>query len=124
MPRDRFTDVNGKLDVVPVSQAVTLQDAVNTVRLVAIGESPHSTAALGVHAVDAGYFFVSDLHVPRSEDDVPRSDRVRTECWFAGWATRNLPADTLVLNSHSAPETPVSRLENYLESEECRGLQD
>jgi hypothetical protein len=73
-----------------------------------------------VHAVDAGYFFVSDLHVPDSDSDRPRSDRALTECWFARWAVANLPPETLVLNSHSAPQTPVSRLENYRQSDACR----
>ena len=122
MPRDRFTAVNGGIDVIPVSDAVTLRDAVNTVRLVAMGSSPHASASLGVHVVDQGYFFVSDLHVPNSEDDTPRADRVATECWFAGWAVANLPPETVVVNSHSAPQTPVSRLTKYLENEACQRL--
>jgi hypothetical protein len=73
---------------------------------------------------DAGYFFVSDLHVPNSDAAVPRSDRVRTECWFADWAVANLPEGTVVINSHSTPQTPVSRLEEYLQSDACRALQD
>ena len=120
MPRDRFTSVNGAIDVVPVSDSVTLSDSTNTVRLLSIGPGPHSSASLGVHAVDAGYFFVSDLHVPNSDSDRPRSDRARTECWFARWAVANLPHETLVLNSHSAPQTPVSRLQAYLQSDACR----
>lgn len=122
MPRDRFTSVNGAIDVVPVSDAVTLSDPDNTVRLLSIGPGPHATASLGVHAVDAGYFFVSDLHVPNSDAGTPRSDRARTECWFAQWAVANLPPETLVLNTHSAPRTPVSRLEEYLQSDTCRAL--
>jgi len=124
MPRDRFTTVNGGIDVIPVSDAVTLSDATNTVRLVAMGASPHASASLGVHAVDQGYFFVSDLHVPNSEDDTPRTDRVATECWFAGWAVANLPPETVVVNSHSAPQTPVSRLAKYLQSEACQRLRE
>jgi len=122
MPRDRFTSLNGVIDVVPVSDAVTLSDPVNTVRLLSIGPSPHASAGLGVYAVDAGYFYVSDLHVPNSDADTPRSDRARTECWFAQWATANLPPETVVVNSHSTPRTPVSRLEKYLQSETCRAL--
>lgn len=124
MPRDRFTSMNGDVDVVPVTDAVTLSDPANSVRLLSIGAGPHASAGIGVHAVDAGYFFVSDLHVPRSDDDKPRKDRLRTECWFAGWAVANLPAETVVLNSHSAPQTPVSRLEKYLESPACKALAD
>ncbi len=122
MPQDRFSAINLKLDVIPVMGELTLGDETNKVRFVSIGASPHSSAALGVHAVDSGYFFVSDLHVPSSEDDVPRADRLATECWFADWAVDNLPPDTVVLNSHSAVETPISRLVRYLESDGCRGL--
>ena len=124
MPRDRFTSVNGEVDVVPVTDAVTLSDPANTVRLLSIGAGPHASAALGVHAVDAGVFFVSDLHVPNSNSDKPRKDRVRTECWFADWAVANLPPETLVLNSHSAPQTPVSRLAKYRQSQACKALSD
>jgi glyoxylase-like metal-dependent hydrolase (beta-lactamase superfamily II) len=124
MPRDRFTAVNGEVDVVPVSDAVTLNDPARTVRLLSIGAGPHASAGLGVHVVDAGLFFVSDLHVPNSDAAVPRSDRARTECWFAAWAVANLPEDTLVVNSHSVPQTPVSRLDEYLQSDACRALQD
>ena len=124
MPDDRFNTVNGGIDVIPVTDAVTLSDPVNTVRIVSIGAGPHASAALGVHVVEPGYFFVSDLHVPNSEDDTPRADRVETECWFADWAVANLPPETVVINSHSAPQTPVSRLANYLQSEACQRLQD
>ena len=124
MPRDRFTSMNGELDVVPVSDAVTLSDETNTVRLLSIGAGPHASAAIGVHAVDAGHFFVSDLHVPNSNSDEPRTDRVQTECWFAEWAVANLPEETVVLNSHSAPQTPVSRLAKYLQSPACKALAD
>jgi glyoxylase-like metal-dependent hydrolase (beta-lactamase superfamily II) len=124
MPRDRFTSVNGEIDVVPVSDAVTLSDPDNSVRLLSIGAGPHASAGLGVHAVDAGYFFVSDLHVPNSDDDKPREDRAGTECWFADWAVANLPPETVVINSHSAPQTPVSRLEKYLQSQACRALKN
>ena len=120
MPRDRFDTVNGDIDVVPVADAVTLADPDRTVRLLAIGAGPHSSASLGVHVVDAGYFFVSDLHVPNSSAAEPRSRRAQTECWFADWAVANLPAETVVINSHSAPQTPVSVLAGYLESDTCR----
>lgn len=124
MPRDRFTAVNGEIGVVPVPDAVTLSDPERTVRLLSIGTGPHASASLGLHVPDAGYFFVSDLHVPNSDAAVPRSDRVRTECWFADWAVANLPEGTVVINSHSTPQTPVSRLEEYLQSDACRALQD
>jgi glyoxylase-like metal-dependent hydrolase (beta-lactamase superfamily II) len=124
MPRDRFDSVNGDVDVVPVANAVTLGDPERTVRLLSIGAGPHASASLGVYVVDAGYFFVSDLHVPSSAAAEPRSNRARTECWFADWAVANLPPDTIVVNSHSAPQTPVSRLAGYLQSEACRGLAD
>jgi glyoxylase-like metal-dependent hydrolase (beta-lactamase superfamily II) len=124
MPRDRFDSVNGDVDVVPVVDAVTLSDPERTVRLLSLGSGPHASASLGVHVVDAGYFFVSDLHVPNSDAVEPRSNRALTECWFADWAVANLPADTVVINSHSTPQTPVSRLGEYLQSSACRALAD
>jgi glyoxylase-like metal-dependent hydrolase (beta-lactamase superfamily II) len=124
MPSDRLSNTGKVLEVLPVGESIELGDAPNTVRLVSIGAGPHMSAALGVHAVEAGVFFVSDLHVPRSEDDSPRTDRAGTECWFASWAVANLPADTRVLNSHSPPMTPVSRLANYLEQPACRDQAD
>jgi glyoxylase-like metal-dependent hydrolase (beta-lactamase superfamily II) len=122
MPRDRLAGADGSVRVVPVSKDVILGNPRDPVRLVAIGAGPHASASLGVYAVNQGFFFVSDLHVPDSEDDVPRADRIVTECWFAGWAVANLPAETLVVNSHSAPQTPVSRLARYLESPRCQQL--
>jgi glyoxylase-like metal-dependent hydrolase (beta-lactamase superfamily II) len=122
MPPDRFSASGGEIDIEPVSAVVTLSDPDNTVRLLPIGAGPHASASLGVHAVDAGYFFVSDLHVPNSEADTPRVGRAETECWFASWAVASLPPDTVVLNSHSTPQTPVARLEKYLQSEACRAL--
>ena len=122
MPRDRYSSVGGNIDVLPVSDVITLGDPENIVRLLSIGAGPHASAALGVHAVDAGFFFVSDLHVPRSEDETPRVERATTECWFASWAVASLPPDTVILNSHSAPQTPVARLEKYLQSDTCRAL--
>jgi glyoxylase-like metal-dependent hydrolase (beta-lactamase superfamily II) len=124
MPRDRFATVNGGVDVIPVTDAVTLSDPGNTVRLVSIGAGPHASASLGMHVVEPGYFFVSDLHVPNSEEDTPRSDRAVTECWFADWAVTNLPPETIVINSHSAPQTPVSRLANYRQSAVCQRLRN
>ena len=80
---------------------------------------PIGLVALGVLA--GGVFFQSDLHVPNSDADEPRAERAATECWFARWAVDNLPADTIVINTHSAFETPVSRLAVYLESDLCSG---
>ena len=124
MPLDRFSSVDGPVDVVPVAGTVTLGDPANAVRLLSMGDGPHASAGIGVYAVDAGYFFVSDLHVPRSDSDEPRSDRAQTECWFADWAVANLPAETVVVNSHSTPQTPVSRLAKYRESAACKALSD
>ena len=122
MPPDRFSAVNGEVDVVPVADTVTLDDRDNAVQLLSTGAGPHVSAAIGVHAVDAGYFFVSDLHVPNSDSDEPRSERALTECWFADWAVANLPPETVVINSHSTPQTPVTRLEKYRQSAACRAL--
>jgi hypothetical protein len=54
----------------------------------------------------------------------PRPHRAQTECWFADWAVANLPDETLVMNSHSTQQTPVSRLAEYLQSDTCQALQD
>ena len=106
----------------PVADSITLGDAKTPVTILNMGESPHVIASLGVLA--NGYFFQSDLHVPNSNSDKPRKERLRTECWFADWAVANLPPETLVLNSHSAPQTPVSRLEKYRQSPACEALPD
>ncbi len=124
MPTDRLAHRGGAVEVLPVGDTVELGDAPNSARLVSIGAGPHVSAALGVHAVEAGVFFVSDLHVPRNDADAPRPVRAATECWFARWAVANLPGDTLVLNSHSAPMTPVSRLAKFLEHPACRDPAD
>jgi hypothetical protein len=84
-----------------------------------MGPTPHVDSMLGVWALDKDYFFVSDIHVPRSDADTPREDRAITECWFAKWAVDNLPPEVRVANSHSATVTPVSRLAKYLESDLC-----
>lgn len=124
MPDDRLGAQNGTVSVMPVENRQTLTDDANAVELVVLPRGPHVDTALGIWATDAGVFFQSDLHVPRSEDDEPRTNRAATECWFASWAVANLPPDTIVLNSHSTPRTPVSRLARYLDSEVCRETQD
>ena len=118
MPDDRLSTAGKEVKVTPVFGETILADETIPVSLLSIGSSPHSSASLGVLA--AGYFFVSDLHVPRSDADAPRTDRAATECWFAGWAVASLPAGTVVLNSHSTPQTPLSRLSSYLQSTACR----
>jgi glyoxylase-like metal-dependent hydrolase (beta-lactamase superfamily II) len=120
MPADRLSESGGEVEVLSVTDRVRLDDDENAVELLNMGSGPHVSSSLGVWAVDAGYFFQSDLHVPNSEDEVPPSDRAVTECWFAQWAVRHLPPETIVLNSHSLVVTPVSRLARYLESEGCQ----
>lgn len=119
MPDDRLAAANGRVEIRPVSDSLTL-DGDSPVRLLGIGPGPHVAAALGVHAVEAGYFFQSDLHVPTSEAETPREDRIVTECWFARWAARNLPPETIVLSSHGSVSSPVSRLAKYLDSAACK----
>lgn len=119
MPDDRLSTRAGRVDVRPVAAPVTLEGD-STVRLLNIGAGPHVAASLGVHAVDAGFFFQSDLHVPISDAGSPREDRVATECWFARWAVGHLPPATIVVGSHGTVSSPVSRLARYLESPECR----
>ena len=106
-------------EVVPVDEFADIADGV---RLISIGSGPHASAMIGVLAVERGYFFVSDIHVPYGDEPAPREDRKRTECWFAEWAVANLPSEVRVVNSHSSVVTPVSRLAEYLESDGCRHL--
>lgn len=120
MPEDRLSAIDGQVRVIPVVDRHTLGDAANEVELVVLPGGPHVDTALGIWAKDAGVFYQSDLHVPRSDADSPREDRAATECWFAEWATAHLPANTIVVNSHSSPRTPVSRLAKYVESDLCR----
>ena len=119
MPADRLSEANGSVRVVAVADTVTLEDADYPVRLLNMGANPHAMSSLGVLA--GGYFFQSDLHVPNSDAPEPRAERAATECWFAGWAVENLSVDTVVINTHSTVETPVSRLARYLESPLCSG---
>lgn len=119
MPEDRLAALGERLTVTPVDGSLTLADKQNTVRLLTLGPGPHASNALGVHAVDAGWFFQSDLHVPHSDAPEPRAERAQTECWFAAWAVANLLADTVVIGSHGSLQTPVSRLAAYLESPRC-----
>ena len=122
MPNDALTTNQGRVRIMPVTDRLTLDDDANTVELMVLPAGPHVDTALGVWAKDAGIFYQSDLHVPRSDDNAPREGRAGTECWFAAWAVDNLPDDTIVVNSHTPPLTPVSRLRKYLDSEPCRNL--
>ena len=119
MPNDRFSDQERMLEVLPVSDRVILDDPSRTIEFIEFGANPHVSSALGLWVREPGYFFQSDIHVPNSESEEPRLDRAVTECWFAEWAVDNLPAETIVLSSHSTIQTPVSRLAKYLESEAC-----
>ncbi len=121
MPDDSLSALGGTVAVKPVGERTVLEDDVRSVVLLPLGAGPHVSSALGVWVPDAGVFFQSDLHVPQKDSDQPRDDRALTECWFARWAVQNLPDDTRVLNSHSPPQTPVSRLQSYTESPLCKG---
>ena len=120
MPDDRLAASKRRAAVSPVDRVVELGDASNRVRIVPMGANPHADSMLGVWAVDRGIFFVSDVHVPRDDEDSPGEHRAITECWFAHWATENLPQAVRVVNSHSSPMTPVSRLQKYLASDACQ----
>ena len=120
MPDDRLTRSGRSAEVVAVSDSVTLGSEPDRVSFVSLGPGPHAAAMLGVWVRDRGRFFVSDVHVPRSDDDAPRAGREETECWFAEWAVEHLPSETLVANSHSPQVSPVSRLARYLDSDACR----
>ncbi|MDH3621825.1 MAG: MBL fold metallo-hydrolase [Gammaproteobacteria bacterium] len=120
-PQELASFFDEALDIrtIPIRKEALIGSEENRVRLVPMGPGPHADSMLGVWAVDRDWFFVSDVHVPNSDAAVPRPERAITECWFAAWAVDNLPETTRVVNSHSAPQTPVSRLADYLASEEC-----
>jgi glyoxylase-like metal-dependent hydrolase (beta-lactamase superfamily II) len=120
MPEDRLTSTVGAVRILPVDGVVVLPDARRPVELVSVGVNPHVGAALGVHVPSARVFFQSDLHVPSSDSASPRRDRLRTECWFADWATRRLPPETVVHNSHGTVALAVNQLAAYLTGPECQ----
>lgn len=122
MPNDRLTNLSRLAAAWPVNKAFTIGRKPDRVKVVSIGANPHAYAMLGVWALDRDYFFVSDIHVPRSEAEAPSAERAVTECWFAHWAVKNLPPGVRIVNSHSALVTPVVRLAMYLESPECRAV--
>lgn len=119
MPPDRLDAAENSVAIEPVAGTVELEGE-TTVKLLNIGGGPHASASLGVWAVEPGFFFQSDLHVPDSDADTPREDRVATECWFARWAVEHLPPDTVVLGSHGTVTSPVSRLAKYVGSAGCQ----
>jgi glyoxylase-like metal-dependent hydrolase (beta-lactamase superfamily II) len=120
MPADRLSAAESSIDIIPVAETVTIGEGPQQVRLVPMGSTPHVSAMLGVWAAETEHFFVSDIHVPRSEDDHPSEHRAVSECWFADWAVKNLPQEIKVVNSHSGVVTPGERLSAYLESEICQ----
>jgi glyoxylase-like metal-dependent hydrolase (beta-lactamase superfamily II) len=120
MPSDRLAEKGSAIDIVPIAEAKTLGEGPNRVRLVPLGANPHVDAMLGLWVVDRDYFFVSDVHVPRSEEDAPAPERAATECWFAAEAVALLPETARVISSHSGIVTPVSRLKAYLDSAPCQ----
>ncbi|MDH3647769.1 MAG: MBL fold metallo-hydrolase [Gammaproteobacteria bacterium] len=119
MPDDRLALAEKPVVVSPVTDHVIIGSKPNRVKLMSMGSGPHTYAMLGFAALDKDFFFVSDVHVPRSEADTPRENRAATECHFAQWAVKNLSSQVRIVNSHSAPATPVSRLHKYLESDLC-----
>lgn len=107
------------LEVVPVKSPMQIGRGAYRVKLLPMGEGPHANGMIGVWVVEQDYFFVSDVHVPRSEAGAPARERAVTECWFAAWAVENLSKNVRVVNSHSTPVTPVDRLARYLDSAAC-----
>ncbi|NNC78128.1 MAG: MBL fold metallo-hydrolase [Woeseiaceae bacterium] len=120
MPNDRLARLREPAAVSPIETFINIGGPGNQVRLINMGKTPHVDSMLGIWAVDRGYFFVSDIHVPGDDSSAPRDDRAQSECWFARWAVDNLPAETLVVNSHSSPVTPVARLAQYLDHPLCQ----
>jgi len=114
-----FDDALG-IETIGVNEKSIIGVGENRAAVVSLGAGPHANSMMGLWAMDAGWFFVSDIHVPRDDSPAPRKGREATECWFAKWAVASLPEDTIVVNSHSPIETPVSRLRDYLESPGCQ----
>ena len=123
-PDDRLSGTGQRVRVIGVEGRVVLPDPERPIELLAMGANPHVDAALGVHVPSAQVFFQSDLHVPRSTAVAPRADRLETDCWFAGWATRSLPRETMVHNSHGTVSVSVGDIAAYLDHEGCRNLSD
>lgn len=116
LPEDRYSATGEAIDVIGVSAALDIADRI---RLLPLGESPHVRSSLGILDTTARLFFVSDVHVPSSDAPIPDEKRALTECWFAEWAEEHLDDDVVIVNSHSAPLTPVDRLRQYLETDLC-----
>jgi glyoxylase-like metal-dependent hydrolase (beta-lactamase superfamily II) len=123
MPPDRWGERQHPINVISVAETLTIGGEPNRVRLVPMGANPHVYAMLGVWAIDKDLFFVSDVHVPHTDEAIPRQARALTECWFADWAVKNLAPEVKVLNSHSSEITPVSRLARYLDTDMCLSRQ-
>lgn len=119
MPADRFEATDGRLEVEPIVDSIRIDDPTQSVRIIDLGPGPHASASLGLLAESAGYFFVSDIHVPTSDSRSPRRDRADTECWFARRALDALPPDTRIVNSHTRVVTSTETLAGYLESDVC-----
>ena len=124
LPVDRLAEAEGSVTVEPVDGPLVLgaSGSGNQATLLPMGSNPHVSQMLGVLATNSDgreAFFVSDVHVPRSDAEAPDPASGETDCWFAEWATTHLSPATEVINSHSPVITPVSRLEKWLESEVC-----
>jgi glyoxylase-like metal-dependent hydrolase (beta-lactamase superfamily II) len=119
MPDDRLSMTGRSARVLPVDERIVLPDGERPVELISMGRNPHVDGAVGVYIPSADIFFQSDLHVPRSDAAAPRADRLETECWLAGWATRRLPPETVVHNSHGTVALTVGHLATYLAHDAC-----
>jgi hypothetical protein len=119
MPDDRLSADGGRVRMIPVDDRVVLEDAVRAVEVISMGANPHVDAALGVYVPSGPIFFQSDIHVPRSDAPTPPAHRLATECWFADWATRRLPPETVVHNSHGSLALDVGHLASYVADEAC-----
>ena len=119
MPEDRFALTGQRLHVLPVATRTTLPDSERPVELMPTGRNPHVDSALGVFVPSAGVFFQSDLLVPMGDSPEPRPDRLETDCWFAEWASSQLPPETVVHNSHGEATIPVSSVAAYVTSPAC-----
>ncbi|MBD8526165.1 MBL fold metallo-hydrolase [Pseudomarimonas arenosa] len=119
MPADRLSERGLELRVQPVEQRLRLDDARRPLELWSLGANPHVEAMLGVWLPEQRIFFQSDLHMPNPGTTAPAESRAGSECWFASWAIKHLPADARVMSSHAAALTARQQLESWLSSPLC-----
>lgn len=120
VPVDRSSRGAARVEIIAVEQRLRLEDSQRPIELIALDGNPHAAAMLGVWLPAQRIFFQSDLHAPNPDAMAPDPARAASECWFAAWAAKQLPADARVLSSHSGAASSRSQLDAWLASPACR----